>query len=81
MSVPLFQKRGIENKESVVVRKVKAVPAEKVVVNPLESIPSDVKERYIVDYLESIPLIFVITFGLVMIIGSSLPSITLSSSY
>jgi transitional endoplasmic reticulum ATPase len=40
----------------VVVRKIKAVPAEKVIVAPLEAIPP-IDERYLADALESVPLI------------------------
>jgi transitional endoplasmic reticulum ATPase len=39
-----------------VVRKIKAVPAEKVIVAPLEAIPP-IDERYLADALESVPLI------------------------
>jgi transitional endoplasmic reticulum ATPase len=39
----------------VVVRKIKAVPAEKVIVAPLEAIPP-IDERYLADALESVPL-------------------------
>jgi transitional endoplasmic reticulum ATPase len=42
--------------DTVVVRKVKAVPAEKVIVAPLEAIPP-IDERYLADALESVPLI------------------------
>ena len=38
------------------VRKIKAVPAEKVIVAPLEAIPP-IDERYLADALESVPLI------------------------
>src|SRR5918912_893520 len=42
--------------DTVVVRKIKAVPAEKVIVAPLEAIPP-IDERYLADALESVPLI------------------------
>jgi transitional endoplasmic reticulum ATPase len=47
---------GIAIGDAVVVRKIKAVPAEKVVVAPLEAIPP-IDERYLADALESVPLI------------------------
>src|SRR6476661_7286675 len=47
---------GIAIGDTVLVRKIKAVPAEKVVVAPLESIPP-IDERYLADALESVPLI------------------------
>ena len=42
--------------DTVTVRKIKAVPAEKVIVAPLETIPP-IDERYLADALESVPLI------------------------
>ncbi|MGB7661887.1 MAG: CDC48 family AAA ATPase, partial [Nitrososphaeraceae archaeon] len=42
--------------DTVVVRKIKAIPAEKVIVAPLEAIPP-IDERYLADALESVPLI------------------------
>ncbi len=47
---------GIAIGDTVLVRKIKAVPAEKVVVAPLEAIPP-IDERYLADALESVPLI------------------------
>src|SRR5919199_1020831 len=47
---------GVAIDDTVVVRKIKAVPAEKVIVAPLESIPP-IDERYLADALESVPLI------------------------
>src|SRR5438876_9296362 len=47
---------GVAIGDTVVVRKVKAVPAEKVIVAPLEAIPP-IDERYLADALESVPLI------------------------
>src|SRR6478735_6080569 len=47
---------GVAIGDTVVVRKIKAVPAEKVIVAPLEAIPP-VDERYLADALESMPLI------------------------
>ena len=47
---------GVAIGDTTVVRKIKAVPAEKVTVAPLEAIPS-VDERYLADALESVPLI------------------------
>src|SRR5215472_11429407 len=47
---------GVAIGDTVVVRKIKAVPAEKVVVAPLEAIPP-VDEHYLADALESVPLI------------------------
>ena len=41
--------------DTVTVRKIKAPPAEKVVVSPLEAIPA-IDERYIADALESVPV-------------------------
>src|SRR4026209_2781304 len=47
---------GVAIEDTVVVRKIKAVPAEKVIVAPLEAIPP-IDERYLADALESVPLI------------------------
>src|SRR5690242_2576403 len=47
---------GVAIGDTVVVRKIKAAPAEKVIVAPLESIPP-IDERYLADALESVPLI------------------------
>jgi transitional endoplasmic reticulum ATPase len=47
---------GVAIGDTVVVRKIKAVPAEKVIVAPLEAIPQ-IDERYLADALESVPLI------------------------
>src|ERR671911_2287109 len=47
---------GLAIGDTVVVRKIKAVPAEKVIVAPLEAIPP-IDERYLADALESVPLI------------------------
>ena len=47
---------GIAIGDTITVRKIKAVPGEKVVVSPLEAIPP-IDERYLADALESIPLI------------------------
>ena len=47
---------GIAIGDTVVVRKIKAVPAEKVIVAPLDAIPP-IDERYLADALESVPLI------------------------
>src|SRR5215218_1848594 len=47
---------GVAIGDAVVVRKIKAVPAEKVIVAPLEAIPP-IDERYLADALESVPLI------------------------
>jgi hypothetical protein len=51
--------RGPENKERVIVRKVKAVPADRVIVISLDigGMPPDVKESYLTDTLESVPVI------------------------
>src|SRR5213082_1344495 len=46
---------GVAIGDTVVVRKIKAVPAEKVIVAPLEAIPP-IDERYLSDALESVPL-------------------------
>src|ERR687883_1178623 len=47
---------GVAIGDTVVVRKIKAVPAEKFIVAPLEAIPP-IDERYLADALESVPLI------------------------
>ncbi len=47
---------GVAMGDKVEVRKIKAVPAEKIIVAPLEAIPP-IDERYLVDSLENIPLI------------------------
>ena len=47
---------GIAIGDTITVKKIKAVPAEKVVVAPLEAIPP-IDERYLADALESVPLI------------------------
>ena len=47
---------GVAIGDTVVVRKIKAVPAEKVIVAPLEAIPP-IDERYLADALESVPII------------------------
>jgi transitional endoplasmic reticulum ATPase len=47
---------GVAIGDTIVVRKIKAVPAEKVIVAPLESIPP-VDERYLADALESVPVV------------------------
>jgi transitional endoplasmic reticulum ATPase len=47
---------GIAIGDTIAVRKIKAVAAEKVVVAPLEAIPP-IDERYLADALESVPLI------------------------
>ncbi|MFB5621812.1 MAG: CDC48 family AAA ATPase [Candidatus Nitrosomaritimum yanchengensis] len=47
---------GVAISDTVVVRKIKTVPAEKVIVSPLEAIPP-IDERYLADALESVPLI------------------------
>ena len=47
---------GIAIGDTIAVKKIKAVPAEKVVVAPLEAIPP-IDERYLADALESVPLI------------------------
>src|ERR1041385_3462047 len=46
---------GVAIDDTVVVRKIKAVPAEKVIVAPLEAIPP-IDERYLADALESTPV-------------------------
>jgi len=47
---------GIAIGDTITVKKIKAAPAEKVVVAPLEAIPP-IDERYLADALESVPLI------------------------
>ena len=47
---------GIAIGDTISVRKIKAVPAEKIVVAPLEAIPP-IDERYLADALDSVPLI------------------------
>ena len=47
---------GIAIGDAITVRKIRAVPAEKVIVAPLEAIPP-IDERYLADALESVPLI------------------------
>ena len=47
---------GIAIGDAIIVKKIKAVQAEKVVVAPLEAIPP-IDERYLADALESVPLI------------------------
>ncbi len=47
---------GIAIGDTIAVRKIKAVAAEKVIVAPLEAIPP-IDERYLADALESVPLI------------------------
>ena len=47
---------GIAIGDAIIVKKIKAVPAEKVIVAPLEAIPP-IDERYLADALESVPLI------------------------
>ena len=47
---------GVAIGDTVTVKKIKAVPAEKVIVAPLEAIPP-IDERYLADALESVPLI------------------------
>ncbi|MFN3621728.1 MAG: CDC48 family AAA ATPase, partial [Nitrososphaerales archaeon] len=46
---------GVAIGDTVTVRKIKAVPADKVVVAPLEAIPP-IDERYLADALESVPV-------------------------
>ena len=46
---------GVAIGDSVTVRKIKAPPAEKVMVSPLEAIPP-IDERYLADALESVPV-------------------------
>src|SRR5918996_244666 len=52
---PSDEGKGIIRVDGLV-RKIKAVPAEKVIVAPLEAIPP-IDERYLADALESVPLI------------------------
>ncbi|MDQ3882608.1 MAG: CDC48 family AAA ATPase [Thermoproteota archaeon] len=47
---------GIGIGDAINARKIKAIPAEKVVISPLEAIPP-IDERYLADALESVPLI------------------------
>jgi transitional endoplasmic reticulum ATPase len=47
---------GIAIGDTIFIRKIKAVPAEKAVVAPLEAIPP-IDERYLADALESVPII------------------------
>src|SRR5215831_14888148 len=47
---------GVAMEDTVTVRKIKAVPAEKVIVAPLEAIPP-IDARYLADALESVPII------------------------
>jgi transitional endoplasmic reticulum ATPase len=47
---------GIAIGDAINAKKIKAVPAEKVVISPLEAIPP-IDERYLADALESMPLI------------------------
>jgi transitional endoplasmic reticulum ATPase len=47
---------GVAIGDTVEIIKIKAVPAEKIMVAPLEAIPS-IDERYLADALESVPLI------------------------
>src|SRR5215216_2596551 len=47
---------GIGIGDAINARKIKAVPAEKVIISPLEAIPP-IDERYLADALESVPLI------------------------
>ena len=47
---------GIDVGDTISVRKIKSVPAEKIVVAPLEGMPP-IDERYLADALEGIPLI------------------------
>src|SRR5712691_11087651 len=47
---------GLAIDDTVMIRKIKAVPAEKLIVVPLEAIPP-IDERYLADALESVPLI------------------------
>ena len=47
---------GIAIGDAISVKKIKAVPAEKVIVAPLEAIPP-IDERYLADALESVPFI------------------------
>jgi transitional endoplasmic reticulum ATPase len=47
---------GVAIGDTVVVRKIKAIPAEKVIVAPLEEIPP-IDDRYLTEALENVPLI------------------------
>ena len=47
---------GVAIGDTVEITKIKAVPAEKIMVAPLEAIPP-IDERYLTDALESVPLI------------------------
>ena len=47
---------GTAISDSIQVQKIKAIPAEKIIVAPLDSIPS-IDEKYLADCLENIPLI------------------------
>src|SRR5687767_15575034 len=53
---PVRNNAGVAIGDTVIVKKIKAVPAEKVTVAPLEAIPP-IDERYLADALESVPLI------------------------
>ena len=44
---------GLAKGDTVVVKKIKAIPAEKVIVTPLEAVPP-IDERYLADSLESV---------------------------
>src|SRR5215813_14667434 len=74
---------GVAIGDTVVVGKIKAVPAEKVIVAPLEAIPP-IDERYLADALESVSLIkgdnvMVPYFGgrlIFQVIGVTAPSTT-----
>jgi transitional endoplasmic reticulum ATPase len=46
---------GVAIGDSVIVKKIKAPPAEKIIVSPLEAIPP-IDERYLADALESVPV-------------------------
>jgi transitional endoplasmic reticulum ATPase len=47
---------GIAIGDTIFIRKIKAVPAEKIFISPLEAIPP-IDERYLADALESVPII------------------------
>jgi transitional endoplasmic reticulum ATPase len=49
-------KAGLAIGDTVVVKKIKAIPAEKVIVAPLEATPP-IDERYLADSLESVCII------------------------
>src|SRR5215469_12723327 len=74
---------GVAMEDTVTVRKIKVVPAEKVIVAPLEAIPP-IDERYLADALESVPIIkgdnvMVPYFGgrlIFQVIGVTAPSTT-----